>query len=170
MDIPRSYIPLPPVVVPQVVPPIDLSAPALPPVQSVADPERLIIVHTKDIEAEEMLLFQFHGKCIRWDDRYMNIPLSALPAWDYLFVDVRDKNARSMLGLTDTSKYGVIAYVPFYHKGEKFIDQLSAVALTKFPLRAISKEDFNHQLLNEKLQSPSLARTFLGWFLGCVSK
>lgn len=173
MDIPRSYVPLPPVVQPQVfqpvaVPPIDLSAPVAPAEAQKGD--RIIVVHTKDIEAEELALFQFHGKCVRWDDRWMNIPLMSLPEWDYLFVDVREKNARSMLGLADTSKYNIIAYIPFYHKGEKFIDQLEAVALTKFPLRAISKEDFNRQLLNEKLQSPSIARTFLGWLLGCVSK
>lgn len=129
---------------------------------------KILVVHSKDVSSEELALFKFHGKYLIWDDRYMNLPLDKLPPHDYLFLDMRDKNARYALGAVNLMEYSVCAYVPWYHKSEKFIDQLEAVALSKFPLRAISKEDFDRQLLNEKLQSPSLARSFLGWLVPCL--
>jgi len=58
--------------------------------------------------------------------------------------------------------------VPWWHKGEKFVTQLASIALTKFPLRATSKEDFERQLMSEKIESPSIARTFIGWLVPCL--
>jgi hypothetical protein len=166
MDIGRSYASLPPVIAP--VAPIELKEP----VQDVVEERpksKILIVYSKDVSAEELALFKFHGRYLKWDDRYMNIALEKLPPHDYLFVDMRDRNARYALNAVNYVDYSVVCYVPFYHKGEKFIDQLSAIATTKFPLRAVSKEDFDRQLLNEKLQAPSLFRSFLGYFLSCVS-
>jgi len=130
---------------------------------------KILVVHSKDVSKEELSLFKFHGKYLQWDDRYMNINFDRLPPHDYLFVDMREKNARHALGAVNHLEYSVICYVPWYHKSEKFIDQLSAIATSKFPLRAVSKEDFDRQLLNERLQSPSLARSFLGWLVPCLS-
>jgi hypothetical protein len=130
---------------------------------------KILVVHSKDVSKEELALFKFHGRYLQWDDRYMNIDFEKLPPHDYLFVDMREKNARHALGAVNHLEYSVVCYVPWYHKGEKFIDQLSAIATSKFPLRAVSKEDFDRQLLNERLQSPSLARSFLSLFLPCLS-
>jgi len=158
---------LPPVIQPQ--PLQDAPEPAV----AEADPEsksKIIIVYTKDILPEEMASFKLHGKCLLWDDRWKNIPMESLPYFDYLFCDMRDKATRSMLGSIDISQYSTVAYVSWYHKSEDFIDQLESVAITKIPDRAISKEDFNRQLLNGKLKSPSIVRTFLKFVLGCVMK
>jgi hypothetical protein len=130
---------------------------------------KIMIVHSKDVSKEELALFKFHGRYLQWGSQYANIPLERLPPHDYLFVDMREKDARHALGACNHMEYSVVCYDPFYHKGEKFIDQLSAIATTKFPLRAVSKEDFDRQLLNERLQSPSLARSFLSLFLPCLS-
>jgi len=130
---------------------------------------KILVVHSKDVSKEELSLFKFHGKYLQWDDRYMNIDFDKLPPHDYLFVDMRERNARHALGAVNHMEYSVVCYVPWYHKSEKFIDQLSAIATSKFPLRAVSKEDFDRQLLNERLQSPSLARSFLSLFLPCLS-
>lgn len=167
MDIGRSYVSLPPVITPAPAP-IELKEE----VAVVAEEQpkkKILIVHSKDVSAEELALFKFHGRYLKWDDRYMNIPLEKLPYHDYLFVDMRDRNARYALSSVNHIDYSVVCYVPFYHKSQPFIDQLSAIATTKFPLRAVSKEDFDRQLLNEKLQAPSLFRSFLGYFLSCVS-
>ena len=130
---------------------------------------KILVVHSKDVSKEELALFKFHGRYLQWDDRYMNIDFDKLPPHDYLFVDMRERNARHALGAVNHLEYSVVCYVPWYHKSEKFIEQLSAIATSKFPLRAVSKEDFDRQLLNERLQSPSLARSFLSLFLPCLS-
>lgn len=130
---------------------------------------KILVVHSKDVSKEELSLFKFHGRYLQWDDRFINIDFDKLPPHDYLFVDMRERNARHALGSVNHLQYSVVCYVPFYHKGEKFIEQLSAIATSKFPLRAVSKEDFDRQLLNERLQSPSLARSVLSFFLPCLS-
>jgi len=130
----------------------------------------IIIVHSKDVPSEERKVFEFWGRVAVWDARYVNIPLDKLPVFDYLFVDVRVKEARNALGAMDLSAYRTVCYVPWYHKSESFVDQLEAIALTSFPLRAISKEDFERQLLSaDKLHAPSIARSFLSMFLPCLS-
>lgn len=130
---------------------------------------KIIIVHSKDVSSEERKVFQFWGKVVVWDSRYINIPFEKLPYFDYLFIDMRLKDARYALGSINLSAYQTVCYVPWFHKEEKFIEQLASIALTSFPLRAISKEDFDRQLLNEKIQSPSIARSFLSMFLPCLS-
>ena len=131
--------------------------------------KKILVVHSKDVSPEELALFKFHGRYLIWDDRYMNIPFEKLPHHDYLFVDMRQKNARYALGSVNLMDYGVVCYVPWFHRGQSFIDQLSAIALTKFPIRAISKEDFDRQLLSEKLQAPSLLQSFLRFAIPCLS-
>lgn len=159
----EPYVPLPPV--------IQRAEREEEPAQPAAQPahgKKLLIVHSKDISSEERKIFAFWGKVAVWDDRYINIPLERLPESDYIFMDMRLKSARVAIGSADLSKYAVVSYVPWYHKGEKFISQLESVALTKFPLRATSKEDFETQLLSEKVEAPSIARTFIGWLVPCL--
>lgn len=158
----EPYVPLPPV-----IQQAERDEPAPAPAQP-AQAKKLLIVHSKDVSSEERKIFQFWGKVAVWDDRYINIPLDRLPESDYIFMDMRLKSARVALGSADLSRYAVVSYVPWYHKGEKFISQLESAMVTKFPLRAISKEDFERQLLSEKLESPSLARTFIGWLIPCL--
>ena len=85
--------------------------------------KKLLIVHSKDVSSEERKIFQFWGKVAVWDDRYINIPLERLPESDYVFMDMRLKSARVAIGSADLSKYAVVSYVPWYHKGEKFISK-----------------------------------------------
>lgn len=159
---------LPPVIQPQPFHALDAA-----PAQDHAEPKesngKIIVIHSKDVSSEERKIFQFWGKVLIWDSRYINIPLEKLPYFDYLFIDMRLKEARYALGSINISAYSTCAYVPWYHKDEKFIDQLAAMALTSFPLRAISKEDFDRQLLCEKVRAPSIARSFLSMFLPCLS-
>lgn len=135
---------------------------------SVPKSKKLLIVHSKDVSSDERKIFSFWGKVAVWDDRYINIPLDHLPEADYYFMDMRLKSARVAIGSADLSKYSVVSYIPWWHKGEKFVTQLASIALTKFPLRATSKEDFERQLLSEKVESPSIARTFIGWLVPCL--
>ena len=162
MDIGRPYAPLPAVIA-------AVQAPQEVKEEKEDIPKsKILVVHSKDVSSEELALFKFHGRYLKWDDRFMNIEFDKLPPHDYLFLDMREKNARHALGAVNHLEYSVVCYVPWYHKSEKFIEQLSAIATSKFPLRAVSKEDFDRQLLNERLQSPSLARTFFGWLVPCL--
>jgi hypothetical protein len=162
MDIGRPYAPLPAVIA-------AVQAPQEVKEEKDEVPKsKILVVHSKDVSSEELALFKFHGRYLKWDDRFMNIEFDKLPPHDYLFLDMREKNARHALGAVNHLEYSVVCYVPWYHKSEKFIEQLSAIATSKFPLRAVSKEDFDRQLLNERLQSPSLARTFFGWLVPCL--
>ena len=156
---------LPPVIQPQQF----HDAPANEPAEHKEHNGKIIVIHSKDVSSEERKIFQFWGKVLVWDSRYINLPLEKLPYFDYLFIDMRVKDARYALGAINLSSYSTVAYVPWYHKDEKFIDQLAAMALTSFPLRAISKEDFDRQLLTEKVRAPSIARSFLSMFLPCLS-
>ena len=156
---------LPPVIQPQQF----HDAPEPAPAEAKESNGKIIVIHSKDVSSEERKIFQFWGKVLVWDSRYINLPFEKLPYFDYLFIDLRLKDARYALGSINLSAYRTVAYVPWYHKEEKFIDQLSALALTSFPLRAISKEDFDRQLLNEKVHAPSIARSFLSMFLPCLS-
>ena len=131
--------------------------------------DKIIVCHSKDISSEERKIFQFWGKVVIWDSRYINIPFENLPYFDYLFIDMRLKDARYALGSINMSAYHTVCYVPWYHKEEQFVERLASIALTSFPLRAISKEDFDRQLLHEKIRSPSIARSFLQLFLPCLS-
>lgn len=131
-------------------------------------PKKLLVIHSKDVSSEERKVFQFWGKVCVWDDRYINISLDNLPDCDYYFMDLRMRSARLAIGSADLSKYTIVAYIPWWHKGEKFLSQLVSTACTKFPLRAISKADFDHQLVSEKIESPSLIRTFIGWLVPCL--
>lgn len=162
MEVGRSYAPLPAVLAP---------APAQEEKEEKEEvpKSKILIVHSKDVSSEEYSLFKFHGRYLKWDDRFMNIDFEKLPPHDYLFVDMREKNARYALGAVNHLEYSVVCYVPWFHKNQPFIDQLSAIATTKFPIRAISKEDFDRQLLSEKLQAPSLLRSFLQFAIPCLS-
>lgn len=158
---------LPPVIQP--VPFQELPAQPAAPTEPAVRSGKIIVIHSKDISSEERKLFQFWGRVVVWDSRYINLALEKLPEFDYLFVDMRLKDARYALGAINLAAYQTVCYVPWYHKSEGFIDQLASIALTKFPLRAISKEDFDRQLLCEKIHAPSIARSFLSMFLPCLS-
>lgn len=158
---------LPPVIQP--VPFQELPAQAPAPEQPKDASKGIVIVHSKDVSSEERKMFSFWGKVAVWDTRYVNIPMDRLPTFDYLFIDMRVKEARSALGSLDMSGYRVLSYISWYHASENFIDRLESVALTSFPLRAVSKEEFERQLFCEKIRSPSLLRSFLRFAIPCLS-
>jgi hypothetical protein len=50
------------------------------------------------------------------------------------------------------------------------VSQVPGNVLTSIPDRAVNKEDFDTQLLNPKLVSPSLVKSFLRLLTGCFSR
>jgi len=128
-------------------------------------PKSVIVIHAKDIKPLDKELFNFWGKVLAWNEHYINIPFKSLPAHDYLFIDVRNKNARLALDAEDLSNKAVVCYISWWQRDAEFIKQLEAHAFTSFPARSVSKDDFERQLLNPKIIAPSAWRVFLRWVL-----
>lgn len=138
------------------------------PVEVKAAPTLILI--SKDITDEDVAIFKEFGKVARWKETQVNLPLTQLQSCDYLIVDVRLKSARLTLAKEDITKYNVVHYTTWLQKAEDIVSQVPGNVLTSIPDRAVNKDDFNAQLLNPKLVSPSLVKSFLRLLTGCFSK
>lgn len=132
--------------------------------------KRFIIVCSRDLKEEDLDIFRSHGKVQVWREALVNMDFSALE-FDFLIIDLRSKNARLTLSRQDLKQYNVVAYVFAIQKDtDDFIDELGAVAISSIPKSGVNMRDFCAQLLNSKITSPSLVKSFLRLVLSCVSK
>lgn len=156
-------IPLPNVVVPPAQP--------APPVAPVEESKRFIIIYSKEIPEDEKAVLKQFGSVVEWKEQFVNLPFDKLAPFDYLLIDARVKNARLTLGREDLSRYNTVCYVSWVQKGiETFIDQVSGIEITSIPKQCVNKQDLDIQLLNEKIVSPSLIKSFFLLFLACLRK
>jgi len=163
--------PLPPVIKPVVDVVADDVAIAVngDPVEVKAGAPSLILI-SKDLAPEDLAVFQEFGKVAIWKETQVNIPFATLAPCDYRVVDVRLKSARLSLAKEDLSKYNVVHYTTWLQKAEDIIGQVPGNVLTSIPGRCVNKDDFDAQLLNPKLVSPSLLKSFLRLLVGCFTK
>ena len=135
------------------------------------DEKAILVLCSKNLSQEDMDVFAEYGSVVVWNDKYVNVPLSQIPPFDYLIGDMSSKNFRLTLGRTDLSAYNIVSYVSVLQKVEDFIEQVPCTnVLTSIPRHAINKADFDHQLQNAKLVSPSMVKSFFKWVLGCLKK
>lgn len=140
------------------------------PVKAVND-KSILVLCSKTLSQEDMDVFEEYGSVVVWNDKYVNVPLSQIPPFDYLVGDMSSKNFRLTLGRTDLSAYKIVSYVSVLQKVEDFIEQVPCNnVLTSIPHHAINKADFDNQLQNAKLISPSVVKSFFKWVLGCLKK
>jgi hypothetical protein len=132
--------------------------------------EPMLVLISKDLEDEDVILFKEFGKVGVWKEQFINIPFAQLEPCDYRIVDVRLKSARLSLGKEDLTKYNVCHYVSWVQKAEEYIAQVPGNVLTSIPERAVNKADFDSQLLNPKLVSPSLLKSLFKLLAGCFTK
>lgn len=132
---------------------------------------RFVIVCSRDLSAEDEAIFKQHGKTLRWKkESFLNLPFEQLD-FDFLFIDVRSKEARLTLGRQDLSQYHKVAYVYAIQKGvDDFLSEIDTVDISSIPQHAINGKDFRHQLLNQKLSAPSLAKSVFRFFVGCFAR
>ena len=132
---------------------------------------RFVIVCSRDLSAEDEAIFKQHGKTLRWKkESFLNLPFEQLD-FDFLFIDVRSKEARLTLGRQDLSQYHKVAYVYAIQKGvDDFLSEIDTVDISSIPQHAINGKDFRHQLLNQKLSAPSLAKSVFRFFMGCFAR
>ena len=150
----------------------------LPPVLSlIADPsppalalsKKVIIAYAKDLSGEDKLRLKEYGKVLDWDSHLINLPFSGLDC-DYLLVDVRNKAARIELAKQDLKSFEIVSYVSWIQKAESFIEQLNAKVVTSFPKKSINKDDFDSQLLHDKISKPSFLNAVFRLALQCLQK
>lgn len=133
--------------------------------------KRFVIVCSRDLSADDEAIFKQHGKTLRWKkESFLNLPFEQLD-FDFLFIDAREKEARLTLGRQDLSLYHQVAYVYAIQKGlDDFLEELDTVDISSIPQHAINGKDFRHQLLNQKLTAPSLAKSVFRFFMGCFAR
>lgn len=133
-----------------------------------AEEKRFIIICSRDLSPEDEAVFKQHGKTLRWKKEcFFNLPFSELD-FDFLFIDIREKEARLTLNRQDLSKYSKVAYVYAIQKGiDDFLNEVDTVDISSIPQYAINSRDFKHQLLTQKITAPSLTKSFLRYAAKC---
>lgn len=132
---------------------------------------RFVIVCSRDLSHEDEAIFKQHGKTLRWKkESFLNLPFEQLD-FDFLFIDVREKEARLTLGRQDLSNYHKVAFVYAIQKGiDDFLNEIDTIDISSIPQHAINGKDFRHQLLHQKLTAPSLVKSVFRYFMGCFAK
>lgn len=142
-----------------------------PPIPVADEAKRFIIIYSKDIPVEERAVLSQFGRVVDWKETFVNLPFDQLAPFDYLLIDARLKNARLTLSREDLTRFNVICYVSWIQKGiETFIEQVEGVEITSIPKLAVNKPDLDAQLVNPKISSPSLLKSFFLFALACLRK
>lgn len=136
--------------------------------------KRFVVIYSKTPSDEEYDEFHQWGKVMKWGEQMQNVNFDDLE-FRYLFIDIRGKPARRALAQHDLSKYNVVLFVSWYEQIEDFIGQVQnknekSNVLTSVPKKCISRDQFESALLEEKLISPSLWKSFLKFFFRCLTK
>ena len=131
-----------------------------------------IILHSKELQPEELEIFKKFGKIAQFDDTYHRIDAEKLN-FDYMFLDLHSKNARLFYGELDLEKYNVLAYINIY---EKYNPNLTKEELqcdniiTSIPKPLTPfKEDFDKALLEKKIKKPNKIISFFSFCLNIFS-
>ena len=129
-----------------------------------------LILISKDLAEDDLAIFREFGKVAFWKEIHTNIPFSKLEPCDYRIVDIRLKSARLSLAKEDMSKFNVVHYTTWLQKGEDIIGQIPGNVLTSIPVHCVNRESFDTALLNPKLVSPSIVKSFLRLVVGCFTR
>jgi hypothetical protein len=131
-----------------------------------ARPDSVVICHSKDLSNEDLDTLRENGKILRWSAHLSNLDFSKLD-FDFLLVDLREKDARLQLGKQELEGYHVVLYVRWFEKNDAFVEELKGHCISSLPKRWVSKQDFLSQLITPKITSPSVFRSFLRLVLQC---
>ena len=80
-----------------------------------------IILHTILSDAD-LSKFEIHGKCVKWDDKFLNIPIKKLLdelQFKFLFIDITKKNHHEFFNtnLSDANEFfNIVCYCRKYQK------------------------------------------------------
>jgi len=142
---------------PAVIPRIELR---LDDVQSVngGDKKPFIICHSRPLEQSEVELLRSYGVVLEWNSSYMNIPVTKLN-FDYLTLDIHDKQARLLLMKNDLSDYHVVVLCRRWEGLDDFVEDIQCENVVRsFPLKSPFKADWDTLLLASKIHAPSCVK------------
>jgi hypothetical protein len=128
--------------------------------------DRVVLCYAKDLANEELDSLRENGKILRWSAHLANLDFSQLD-FDFLLVDLREKDARIQLGKQDLAPYHVVAFTRWFQREDSYIDELHAHCISSLPKRWVSKQDFLSQLTSPKISSPNALKSFLRLLLAC---
>lgn len=128
-----------------------------------------LLIHSRDIEADERELLKTYGSVFEWDPSFVNIPLSAHP-FDYCLLDIHHKDVRMLLMKTDLTPYHVVIVSRVWESEDDFHEDIQAEnVIHSFPPRQAFAAEFNRLLLTPKIRKPSCAKALLRFVLKACS-
>ena len=117
--------------------------------------KRTVLCITRDINEEDLSLLTDYGKVLDYDhDLHNNLNPDKID-WDYLIVDLREKNDRYFYMkciVPLKSKYQVIVYSYGFETDEHVPNCDNQI--NSFPKKQARKEDFDALLLQQRLKRP----------------
>jgi hypothetical protein len=139
-----------------------------------AESDKLVIIlHSRDVGDAEERLCQKYGRIRHWNPSMANRSLDTVDC-EYLFVDIRDKYARTNISKVDVTKYKWCAYANVWekldtHVYDDFIDEIHII--TKFPDMKVTYKSEYDDLLTEKkkIKSPSSCLSLLSFLVNIWS-
>lgn len=134
--------------------------------------DKFIIVHSKDIEENDLDLLREYGRVIMFDPLvYLNVPIQNLD-FDYILLDLRRKEDRHYLQQIDPAvleKFNIVSVCYSFEKLEEFHEEIGAEnIMTKFPAKQAFKADFDRLLLQKKISKPRPAMSLFKSLLRLV--
>ena len=133
----------------------------------------VIILHSRDVGDAEETLCRKYGRVRNWNASMANRPLSTVDC-QYLFVDIREKYARTNISKVDVADFKWCAYANVWEKldthfYDDFIDEINII--TKFPdMKVTYKHEFDDLLTQKKkIKSPSSCMSLLSFLVNIWS-
>jgi hypothetical protein len=115
---------------------------------------------------EELDSLRENGQILRWSAHLANLDFSQLE-FDFLLIDLREKDARIQLGKQDLSDYHLVIFARWFQKQDEYVEELKGHCVSSLPKRWVSKQDFLSQLTTPKISSPNALKSFLRLILAC---
>jgi hypothetical protein len=137
----------------QAVPPAALVVP------EAQDNKSFIIVISRDMEEADIALLKEYGRVIIFDHKvYRNVAINTLD-FDYLIVDLREKEDRHYIEQMDAQvleNYNLVSLCYSFQTEDRFHDELSVDnIITKLPEKQAFKAEFDRLLLQKKITRPN---------------
>lgn len=146
------------------------------PLEDMRAPEEkqlVIILHSRDVGDAEENLCRKYGRVRHWNPSMANRSLATVDC-EYLFVDIRDKYARTNISKEEPARHKWCAYANVWEKldthiYDEFIEEINII--TKFPdMKVTYKHEYDDLLTQKKrIKSPSSCLSLLSFLVNIWS-
>lgn len=120
-----------------------------------------LIVTSRPLVQEEKDVLRSYGKLLEWDESFINIPLES-HTFDYLTLDIHNKQARVMLMKTNSENYHIVIVSRCWESEDDFIEDIKPENVVRsLPARQPFKVDFDTLLSTQKIRKPSCIKSVI---------